>query len=247
MRRQPKSLSGAGRITLLRALYLLPLGQPAEFSASLERLRTPRAFEGDRLMRAATQATSMLWVVALASLRGVISELSLAQLPASLIGFFGLALVSIAANRFRAQFAHDARIARKALVELSRGDWARGLHEFWGRARNLGLPMVGWPRVCPSDPGLILATVALAWAGLLRWRLRAPEAAAALAQRIERLLHSRLRRDLESVRAWLSAWLPAGFPGLALATTDGLPRPGALSRIRYRLTLFEPLSLPQRC
>ncbi len=198
-------------------------------------------------MRAATQAMSMLWVVALASLRGVISELSLAQVPASLIGFFGLALVSIAAHRFRAQFAHDARVARIALVELSHGDWARGLTGVLKRARNLAMPMMTWPRVCPPDPGLILATVALAWAGLLRWRLRAPETAAALAQRIEHLLHSRLRRNLESARAWLSAWLPAGFPGLALAMTDGLPRPGALSRIRYRLTLFEPLSLPQRC
>ncbi len=197
------------------------------------------AASGDRLMRAATQVINMLWVVALTSLRGALTEFSPAQLPASVVSFGGLAIISIAAHRLREQLARDAWLVTRW------ASWSVAVTELWVRVRSAVQTVQVWPRACPPEPGLFLASVAVAGAAIFRWRLRAPEAAAALAQRIQRLLrHAPV--DVEALRRWLSDWLPGWDPASGLRV-EGLARADGLIATRVRPTLFAPISLPQRC
>lgn len=206
---------------------------------SLGQMGAASAAGGDRLMRAATQAINILWVVALSSLRGALTEFNPAQVPASVVSFGGLAVISIAAHRVRAQLARDAWLITRW------ASWNVALTEWWGRLRAAALAVQVWPRACPPEPGLFLASIAMAGAAIFRWRLRAPEAAAALAQRIQRLLrHAPL--DIEALRRWLSDWLPGWDPASGLRV-EGLARANGLVTTRVRPTLFAPVSLPQRC
>ncbi len=194
---------------------------------------------GDRLMRAATQVINMLWVVALTSLRGALTDYSPAQLPASVVSVGGLAIISIAAHRLREQLARDAWLVTRW------ASWSVAVTELWGRARSAAHAVQLWPRACPPEPGLFLASIAMAGAAIFRWRLRAPEAAAALAQRIQRLL-SQAPIDIEALRRWLSDWLPGWDPASGLRV-EGLARPNGRVASLVRPTLFAPISLPQRC
>jgi len=194
---------------------------------------------GDRLMRAATQAINMLWVIALTSLRGALTESSPALLPASVVSFGGLAVISIAAHRLRTQLAQDAWLVSRW------ASWSSAVLDLWVRARAAAHTVQLWPRACPPDPGLFLASIAMAGAAIFRWRLRAPEAAAALAEYIQRLLrHAPI--DLEALRRWLSDWLPGWDPASGLRV-EALVRANGLISTRVRPTLFAPISLPQRC
>ena len=191
-------------------------------------------------MRVATQAINMLWVLALAALRGALAEFGPAHLPASIISFGGLTVISIAAHRLRRQFNHDAWFGAR---------WATlsgELREFWARIRAFALTTQAWPRICPPVPSFILASAAVAGASLLRWRLRAPEAAAALAQRVQRLLRQAPSFDIDALRNWLSDWLPGWDPASGLRR-EHLPLRHGFVPAAYRPTLFAPLSLPQRC
>jgi hypothetical protein len=194
---------------------------------------------GDRLMRAATQIINMLWVVALTSLRSGLNDFSPAQLPASVVSFGGLAVISIAAHRLRAQLARDAWLV---------GRWATlsgGARELWQRALAAAHALQTWPRACPPEPSLMLASIAMAGAAIIRWRLRAPEAAAAMAERIQRLLRQ-APFDVTSLWRWLSDWLPGWDPASGLRV-ERLASAGGLAGRPIRPTLFAPISLPQRC
>ncbi|MEO6063099.1 MAG: hypothetical protein ABIQ99_14285 [Thermoflexales bacterium] len=197
------------------------------------------AVGGDRLMRAATQFINILWVVALTSLRGALTEFSPAQIPASVLSFGGLAIISIAAHRLREQLACDAWFVTRW------ASWSVAAIELWDRVRSAAHTAQVWSRACPPEPGLFLASIAMEGAAIFRWRLRAPEAAAALAQRIQRLLrHAPI--DIEALRRWLSDWLPDCDPAAGLRL-EGTARAHGLISTRVRPTLFAPISLPQRC
>lgn len=206
---------------------------------SLGQMGAAGASGGDRLMRAATQMINVLWVIALSSLRGAITELSPAQLPASVVSFGGLAVISIAAHRLREQLARDAWLVTRW------ASWSVALTELWVRLRSAAHTVQVWPRTCPPEPGLLLASIAMAGAAIFRWRLRAPEAAAALAQRIQRLLrHAPV--DVDALRRWLSDWLPGWDPASGMRVEE-LARANSVIAARVRPTLFAPVSLPQRC
>jgi hypothetical protein len=194
---------------------------------------------GDRLMRAATQVINMFWILALTSLRGALTEFNPAQLPASVFSVGGLAIISIATHRLRAQLACDIWLVGR-WATLSGG--AKGL---WLRLRAAAHAIQTWPRACPPEPGLMLASIAMAGAAIFRLRLRAPEAAAAMAERIQRLLrHAPF--DIDALRRWLSDWLPGWDPASGLRVEGWARAHGPIST-RVRPTLFAPLSLPQRC
>jgi len=213
--------------------------QSTALARSLGQVGAASAAGGDRLMRAATQIINILWVVALSSLRGAISEFSPAQLPASVVSFGGLTVISIAAHRLREQLARDAWLVTRW------ASWSVALTELWVRVRATAHTIQVWPRTCPPEPGLFLASIAMAGAAIFRWRLRAPEAAAALAQRIQRLLrHAPV--DVDALRRWLSDWLPGWDPASGLRV-EGLARANSVISTGVRPTLFAPISLPQRC
>ena len=211
----------------------------AALARSLGHMGEANAAGGDRLMRASTQLINMLWVIALTSLRGALTDYSPAQLPVSVVSVGGLAIISIAAHRLREQLARDAWLVTRW------ASWSVAVTELWERARSAAHAVQLWPRACPPEPGLFLASIAMAGAAIFRWRLRAPEAAAALAQRIQRLL-SHAPIDIEALRRWLSDWLPGWDPASGLRM-QGLARPSGLVASRVRPTLFAPISLPQRC
>ena len=206
---------------------------------SIQQMDAATAASGARLMRAATQVINLLWVVALTSLRGVITEYSPAQLPASVLSFGGLAVISIAAHRLREQLARDVWLVTRW------ASWSVALSDLWIRVRSAAHTVQVWPRTCPPEPGLFLASIAMAGAAIFRWRLRAPEAAAALAQRVQGLLrHAPV--DIEALRRWLFDWLPGWDPASGLRV-EGLVRVNEVISSRVRPTLFAPVSLPQRC
>ena len=212
---------------------------PTALARTFGQVGAVSAASGDRLMRAATQVINMFWVVALTSLRGALTEFSPAQLPASVVSVGGLAIISIAAHRLREQLARDAWLVSRW------ASWSVAVTELWDRARSAAHALQVWPRACPPEPGLMLASIAMAGAAIFRLRLRAPEAAAAMAERIQRLLrHAPF--DMDALRRWLSDWLPGWDPASGLRV-EGLARPHGLISTRVRPTLFAPVSLPQRC
>lgn len=230
----PTLSAGAARMTPVNSGVL----SAPRLDRPLHALRLAGA-EGDRLMRTASQAISMCWVLALAWTRATLGELSLGQLTASAISYAGLAAVSLAT------YAHHLQHARASLASLHARDMARAATDLIHRlARIAAQPAL--PRFFPSDPALVATTAAMAMASLLHWRLRAPEVAAPLADRVNRVLRIRLLTLLTALRAWLADQIPAWMRLLA-PTSLVRDIPSRRRPARPATSIFSPFSLPQRC